>query len=61
MSETVIKFDNVSKSYNIHERGYRFFRNELTNYFRRALSAMPVPWSAKPDVRPGITTRLRAG
>jgi len=31
MSDTVIKFDNVSKSYNIHERGYRSFRNEFTN------------------------------
>ena len=35
MSDIVIKFDSVSKSYNIHERGYRSFREDLTRFFKR--------------------------
>lgn len=35
MSETIIKFDSVSKSYNIHERNYRSFREEFTGFMKR--------------------------
>ncbi len=35
MSDCVIKFDSVSKSYKIHERGYRSFRGEFANWMRR--------------------------
>ncbi|MGR3303194.1 MAG: Wzt carbohydrate-binding domain-containing protein [Candidatus Scalindua sp.] len=54
MSDCVIKFDSVSKSYKIHERGYRSFRGEFTNWMKRmaqgakrkANAAMPALWNA---------------
>lgn len=35
MSDTVINFNSVSKSYNIRERGYRSFRSEFTGWLKR--------------------------
>ena len=35
MSNTVIKFNSVSKSYNIRKRGYRSFRDGVTNWIKR--------------------------
>ncbi len=58
MPDTVIKFDSVSKSYKIHERGYRSFRGEFTNWMKRvaqsakrkANAAMPALWNATSPV-----------
>ncbi len=58
MSDTVIKLDNVSKSYKIHERGFRSFREEFTNLVKRisqsakrkANAAMPALWNATSPV-----------
>lgn len=62
-SDTVIKFHSVSKSYNIRERGYRSFRNELSNWMKRIAikaksstpsfipSAKPVKYQSAPSSR----------
>ena len=41
MSETAIKVNSIFKSYNIRERGYRSFREEIGRVFRSMIRRMP--------------------